>query len=157
MRSYKKELVIETAIREYKESIVFGITQNTINAINMMHEAYIMCAPLNIKGVDRLKETIIEAEEKIKLQHYITKLFEQSLSNKIDYRTSIYLENKVVIDDLVSTLNRVENPYLIGGMGNEKDIRNFTIESISDINKINTSSGEQYQIKIYVYKKKGDG
>lgn len=66
MRDSHKEKVIEVAIQEYKNSVMFGFGTNALHAINMMNEAYYMCASFNIKGIDILKKTIEEAEEKYK-------------------------------------------------------------------------------------------
>lgn len=66
MRDSHKELVIKTAIQEYKNSVLFGFSSSTAHAINMMEEAYYMCSAYNIKGIAELKETIKEAKEKYK-------------------------------------------------------------------------------------------
>lgn len=40
MRDSHKELVIKTAIQEYKNSVLFGFSSSTAHAINMMENAY---------------------------------------------------------------------------------------------------------------------
>lgn len=60
-----KELVMKTAIQEYKNSVLFGFSRNTAHAINMMENAYIMCSG-NIEGIEELRKTIQEAKEKYK-------------------------------------------------------------------------------------------
>ena len=65
MRDAHKELVMKTAIQEYKNSVLFGFSRNTAHAINMMENAYIMCS-YNIKGIEELRRTIQEAKEKYK-------------------------------------------------------------------------------------------
>lgn len=66
IRDKHKELVIKTAIQEYKNSVLFGFSSSTVHAIDMMEEAYYMCSAYNIKGIAELKETIKEAKEKYK-------------------------------------------------------------------------------------------
>lgn len=65
MRDAHKELVMKTAIQEYKYSVLFGFSRNTEHAINMMENAYIMCSG-NIEGIEELRRTIMEAKEKYK-------------------------------------------------------------------------------------------
>lgn len=65
MRDTHKELVIKTAIQEYKNSVLFGFSSSTVHAINMMENAYIMCSN-NIEGIEELRRTILEAKEKYK-------------------------------------------------------------------------------------------
>lgn len=65
MRDAHKELIMKTAIQEYKNSVLFGFSRNTAHAINMMENAYIMCS-YNIKGIEELRRTIQEAKEKYK-------------------------------------------------------------------------------------------
>jgi len=67
MRDSHKELVIKTAIQEYKNSILFGFGTSTLHAINMMVSAYYMCAPFNINGIAELKNTIKEAKERFNI------------------------------------------------------------------------------------------
>lgn len=66
MRDAHKELVIKTAIQEYRESVLFGFGRNTAHAINMMENAFVMCCSNNIKGIEELRRTILEAKEKYK-------------------------------------------------------------------------------------------
>lgn len=65
MRDKHKELVLKTAIQEYKNSVMFGFSSSTAHAINMMENAYIMCSN-NIEGIEELRRTIQEAKEKYK-------------------------------------------------------------------------------------------
>lgn len=65
MRDAHKELVIKTAIQEYRNSVLFGFSSSTAHAINMMENAYIMCLG-NIEGIEKLRRTILEAKEKYK-------------------------------------------------------------------------------------------
>lgn len=65
MRDAHKELVMKTAIQEYKNSVLFGFSRNTAHAINMMENAHIMCSG-NIEGIEELRKTIQEAKEKYK-------------------------------------------------------------------------------------------
>ena len=44
MRDSHKELVIKTAIQEYKNSVLFGFSSSTAHAINMMENTFIMCS-----------------------------------------------------------------------------------------------------------------
>ena len=39
MRDIHKQRIIQTAIREYKESVLFGFSPSAPHAINMMEEA----------------------------------------------------------------------------------------------------------------------
>ncbi len=66
MRDAHKELVIKTSIREYENSVLFGLSSSTAHAINMMENAYIMCSAYNIKGIEELRRTIKEAKEEYK-------------------------------------------------------------------------------------------
>ena len=66
MRDLHKEKVIKTAIQEYKNSVLFGFSSGTAQAINMMEEARYMCAPFNIEGIAELEKTIKEAKKKYK-------------------------------------------------------------------------------------------
>ena len=66
MRDTHKELVIKTAIQEYKNSVLFGFSSSTAHAINMMEDAWHMCVAYNIKGIAELEKTIKEAKEKYK-------------------------------------------------------------------------------------------
>lgn len=66
MKDAHKENIIKTAIREYKNSVLFGFSSNTIHAINMMEEARYMCGSFNINGIAELEKTIKEAKEKYK-------------------------------------------------------------------------------------------
>lgn len=66
MRDAHKELVIKTAIQEYKNSVLFGFSSSTAHIIAMMEEAYCMCSAYNIKGIAELRRTIKEAKEKYK-------------------------------------------------------------------------------------------
>lgn len=65
MRDAHKELVMKTAIQEYKNSVLFGFSRSTAHAINQMENAYIMCSG-NIEGIEELRRTIQEAKEKYK-------------------------------------------------------------------------------------------
>lgn len=65
MRDKHKELVLKTAIQEYKNSVMLGFSSSTVHAINMMENAYIMCSN-NIEGIEELRRTIQEAKEKYK-------------------------------------------------------------------------------------------
>ena len=66
MRDARKEAVMKIAIQEYKNSIVYGFSSNTANAIHMMEDAYQMCASFNIEGNAELRKIIDEAKEKYK-------------------------------------------------------------------------------------------
>jgi hypothetical protein len=66
LRDSHKEKVIESAIQEYKNSILFGFGSSALHAINMMELAYYMCAPFNIKGMAELKKTIEDAVSRVK-------------------------------------------------------------------------------------------
>lgn len=66
MSNKQKEKVIQNAIQEYRNSVTFGFSTSTPRAINGMEQAFIMCAPFNIRGTDVLKKTIKEAKEKYK-------------------------------------------------------------------------------------------
>ena len=66
MRDKHKEKVIEVAIQNYKDSVAFGFSSSTKNAINMMEEAYYMCSGFNIDGISELRKIIDEAKEKYK-------------------------------------------------------------------------------------------
>lgn len=66
MRDARKEAVMKIAIQEYRNSVVYGFSSNTANAINMMEEAYQMCAFFNIEGNAELRKIIDEAKEKYK-------------------------------------------------------------------------------------------
>lgn len=44
MRDIHKQRIIQTAIREYKESVLFGFSPSAPHAINMMEEALHMCS-----------------------------------------------------------------------------------------------------------------
>ena len=68
MKDSHKELVIRTAIQEYKNSILFGFGTNTLHSINMMESAYSMCAPFNIDGISELEKTIKEAKERFDIE-----------------------------------------------------------------------------------------
>lgn len=57
MRDAHKELVMKTAIQEYRNSVLFGFSRSTAHAINMMENAYIMCSG-NIEGIEELRRTI---------------------------------------------------------------------------------------------------
>ena len=50
MRDIHKQRIIQTAIREYKESVLFGFSPSAPHAINMMEEACI-CADLTMGWV----------------------------------------------------------------------------------------------------------
>lgn len=65
MKDAHNELVMKTAIQEYKNSVLFGFSSSTAHAINMMENAYIMCSG-NIEGIAELRRTIQEAKEKYK-------------------------------------------------------------------------------------------
>lgn len=65
MRDSHKELVIKTAIQEYKNSVLFGFSSSTAHAINMMENTFIMCSG-NIEGIEELRKTIKEVKEKYK-------------------------------------------------------------------------------------------
>lgn len=65
MRDAHKELVMKTAIQEYKNSVLFGFSRSTAHTINMMENAFIMCS-CNIEGIEELRRTIQEAKEKYK-------------------------------------------------------------------------------------------
>ena len=66
MRDKHKEKVIEVAIQNYKDSVAFGFSSSTKNAINMMEDAYYMCSGFNIDGISELRKIIDEAKEKYK-------------------------------------------------------------------------------------------
>ena len=65
MRDSHKVVAINTAIQEYKNSVLFGFSSNTAHAINMMENVFIMCSG-NIEGIEELRKTIKEAKEKYK-------------------------------------------------------------------------------------------
>lgn len=64
MRDIHKQRIIQTAIREYKESVLFGFSPSTPHAINMMEEALHMCNPYNMLGISVLENTLKEAKKK---------------------------------------------------------------------------------------------
>lgn len=64
MRDIHKQRVIQTAIREYEESALFGFSKRTPHAINMMEEALHMCKPYNMLGISVLENTLKEAKKK---------------------------------------------------------------------------------------------
>lgn len=66
MRDKHKELVIKTAIQNYKDSILFGFSLSTASAISMMENVFFMCSCYNIEGIEELRETINSAKEKYK-------------------------------------------------------------------------------------------
>lgn len=51
-KEIRKELVMKTAIQEYKNSVLFGFSRSTAHAINMMENAYIMllCVQVILKA-----------------------------------------------------------------------------------------------------------
>lgn len=65
MRDAHKELVMKTAIQEYKNSVLFGFSRSTAHAINMMENAYIMCSG-NIEGIEELRRTYRRQKRNIK-------------------------------------------------------------------------------------------
>ena len=64
MRDIHKQRIIQTAIREYKESVLFGFSSSAPHAINMMEEALHMCRPYNVLGISVLENTLKEAKKK---------------------------------------------------------------------------------------------
>ena len=64
MSDIHKQRIIQTAIREYKESVLFGFSSSTPHAINMMEEALHMCKPYNMLGISVLENTLKEAKKK---------------------------------------------------------------------------------------------
>ena len=64
MRDIHKQRVIQAAIREYEESVLFGFSTRTPHAINMMEEALYMCRPYNVFGISALENILKEAKKK---------------------------------------------------------------------------------------------
>lgn len=64
MRDIHKQRIIQTAIREYKESVLFGFSSSAPHAINMMEETLHMCRPYNVLGISVLENTLKEAKKK---------------------------------------------------------------------------------------------
>lgn len=61
-----REKIIETSIREYRNTIIFGFDETRLsNVINEMENVRIMCLPWSVKGICELEETIREAKEKL--------------------------------------------------------------------------------------------
>lgn len=72
MTSYRhKEKVIKTAIQNYKDSVLFGFSSRTAQAISMMEQVHYMCALFNVKGIAELEKTIKDAKEKYKEELYL--------------------------------------------------------------------------------------
>jgi len=63
MTNKDREKIIENAIREYKNS---ESKKNIENALNMMENVYTMCSLWSVKGIEQLRQTIFEAENKLK-------------------------------------------------------------------------------------------
>lgn len=66
MRDIHKQRIIQTAIREYKESVLFGFSPSAPHAINMMEETLHMCRPYNVLGISVLENTLKEAKKNTK-------------------------------------------------------------------------------------------
>ena len=64
MRDIHKQRIIQTSIREYKESVLFGFSSSTPHAINMMEEALHMCRLYNVLGISVLENTLKEDKKK---------------------------------------------------------------------------------------------
>ena len=63
MRDIHKQRVIQAAIREYEESVLFGFSTSTPHVINMMEEALYMCRPYNVFGISVLENILKEAKK----------------------------------------------------------------------------------------------
>lgn len=66
MRDKHKEKVIEVAIQNYKDSVAFGFSSSTKNAINMMEDAYYMCSGFNIDGISELRKLSMKQKRNIR-------------------------------------------------------------------------------------------
>lgn len=66
MRDIHKQRIIQTAIREYKESVLFGFSPSAPHAINMMEKALHMCRPYNVLGISVLENSLKEAKKNTK-------------------------------------------------------------------------------------------
>ena len=68
MRDIHKQRIIQTAIREYKESVLLGFSPSAPHAINMMEEALHMCRPYNVLGISVLENSLKEAKKKYEIE-----------------------------------------------------------------------------------------
>ena len=90
MRDIHKQRIIQTAIREYKESVLFGFSPSAPHAINMMEEALHMCRPYNVLGIsvleNSLKADVSKFDEAEMLIKEAKKKYEKELSgtDKLD-------------------------------------------------------------------------
>lgn len=64
MRDIHKQRILQIALREYDESVLYGFSPSTPHAINMMEEALHMCRPYNMLGISVLENTLKEAKKK---------------------------------------------------------------------------------------------
>lgn len=64
MRDIHKQRILQAAIREYEESVLFGFSASIPHSINMMEEALYMCKPYNVLGISVLENTLKEAKKK---------------------------------------------------------------------------------------------
>lgn len=62
-----REQVIKNAIGEYRAAVASKSVgaREVARAINMMYNVYIMLAVWNVKGTEELRQTIIEAENRL--------------------------------------------------------------------------------------------
>ena len=102
MRDIHKQRIIQTAIREYKESVLFGFSPSAPHAINMMEEALHMCRPYNVLGISVLENSLKEAKKKNAYVVLITMNNETQLakySNMTFYLPSTisYLQDKKIL------------------------------------------------------------
>lgn len=58
----RKEEIISNSIREYKIAKASRNKKEILQTVNMMHNVYIMCAPFNVKGIEKLRQLILEAD-----------------------------------------------------------------------------------------------
>lgn len=102
MRDIHKQRIIQTAIREYKESVLFGFSSSTPHAINMMEEALHMCRPYNVLGISVLENTLKEAKKKYEKElsgtdrldvcfpyRQMRRKWKGDNSSRLDYRTLV--------------------------------------------------------------------
>lgn len=64
MRDIHKQRILQIALREYDESVLYGFSASTPHAINMMEEALHMCRLYNVLGISVLENTLKEDKKK---------------------------------------------------------------------------------------------
>ena len=68
MKNSDRELVIQTALSQYRLAVYSGKPEKLAYALNEMENVELMCSPWGTKGIGQLRKAIKEARQRLALK-----------------------------------------------------------------------------------------